>query len=90
MMVKGSKEIEFEQSSLVAGFRIYTKPQKSFGRYVFYRKPNESCALAKYQDVPLTPRMTKELQFIELLQLLDSERELIKNDISFEHEDAFY
>ena len=40
MMVKGSKEIEFEQSSLIAGFRIYTKPQKSFGRDVFYRKPS--------------------------------------------------
>ena len=61
-----------------------------FGREVFKRKPNEMNGLAKYQDVPLTPRMTKELQFIELLQLLDSERELIKNDISFDHDNSLF
>ena len=76
--------------NLVAGYRIYTKPQNSFGRDVFYRKSNESGALAKYQDVPLTPRVTKELQFIELLQLLDSERELVKNDVSFQLQEDFY
>ena len=57
---------------------------------MFKRRPNELNGLAKYQDVPLTPRMTKELQFIELLQLLDSERELIKNDINFEHDNSLY
>ena len=74
----------------IIGYRIYTKHQ-SAGQDVFYRKLNERSALAKYKDVPLTPRVTKELQFIELLQLLDSERELVKNDVSFNHdEEDFY
>ena len=71
----------------VLGFKIYRKPSSNVGREPYYRAHGSS--VAKYQDVSLTPRMTKELQFIELLQLLDSEKELVKNNISFEHADEF-